>query len=577
MTDTTADGGTLQTDRTPGIGGFDTWVTTAAVMALAAALYALFWTEGIHGWHALVGADLVLRGEVPYRDFWTMYFPGHFYLLAALFALFGKHVMVSAVSATLISAIAAGTVHRLGLVLTGCRLLSLALGGLFVAALFFSGYFRSLGTYPPAITCAVIAMIAFVHALRDQSGRHWAWAGAFTGFAALFKHDVGAYAFVSITAGLLVHQLLTGVPSGSRFYSIVRPWGVCAAMAAVPVAAVVLLLAPFSGPEMFEQTIRFAAVDFKHTRSEYYPRWLPVGVWDADLSLRQRAIRGAAYVSFALPMLVWAVGVLATLVAARRRAVLHAPLGVAFTTGWILHHFAAHVQVNTHIVSLTLYAGALGTVAVLVACDRSSKTAQRRIVGAALIASLFWMGCLAVQPGDNLRWKIHSRSERVKLEGRTISGLYAFPADARNIARLQELVERHVPPDEAIFVGEHRHDIVISGKTYLYFALDRPVVGRFFELHPGVVDTAPAQDEIIRDLELRQTPLIILGKTMQDDALYHALKTHRVNLPDVGATNLDKYIGQYYDLLEQVGSFQVLLRRSSTARSMPGPVPNDHV
>ena len=42
----------------------------------------------------LFGADRVLRGDVPYRDFWTLYGPAGFYVEAALFRLFGETALV---------------------------------------------------------------------------------------------------------------------------------------------------------------------------------------------------------------------------------------------------------------------------------------------------------------------------------------------------------------------------------------------------------------------------------------------------------------------------------------------------
>ena len=42
----------------------------------------------------LVGADRVLRGEMPYRDFWTLYGPGSYYLLAGLYRVFGEFALV---------------------------------------------------------------------------------------------------------------------------------------------------------------------------------------------------------------------------------------------------------------------------------------------------------------------------------------------------------------------------------------------------------------------------------------------------------------------------------------------------
>src|SRR5207244_11529685 len=43
----------------------------------------------------IVGALRILDGDIPYRDFWTIYAPGHFYLLALLFFVFGKHLVIA--------------------------------------------------------------------------------------------------------------------------------------------------------------------------------------------------------------------------------------------------------------------------------------------------------------------------------------------------------------------------------------------------------------------------------------------------------------------------------------------------
>src|SRR5215203_3134659 len=36
----------------------------------------------------------ILRGDIPYRDFWTQHAPGQFYVLAFLFKIFGPSIMV---------------------------------------------------------------------------------------------------------------------------------------------------------------------------------------------------------------------------------------------------------------------------------------------------------------------------------------------------------------------------------------------------------------------------------------------------------------------------------------------------
>ena len=56
--------------------------------------------EGI----VLRGAERVLRGELPYRDFFTFYTPGSFYLVAGIFRVFGDSFIVARTSVAIVGA-----------------------------------------------------------------------------------------------------------------------------------------------------------------------------------------------------------------------------------------------------------------------------------------------------------------------------------------------------------------------------------------------------------------------------------------------------------------------------------------
>ena len=70
------------------------WIALVFVSIVAQ----LAWMDATVGTYdeglVLVGADRVLRGEMPYRDFWTLYGPGSYYLLAGLYRLFGEFALV---------------------------------------------------------------------------------------------------------------------------------------------------------------------------------------------------------------------------------------------------------------------------------------------------------------------------------------------------------------------------------------------------------------------------------------------------------------------------------------------------
>ena len=51
---------------------------------------------------AVTGAMRILHGEIPYRDFWTMYAPGQYYFLAGLFKFFGQSLLIERIFSVLI-------------------------------------------------------------------------------------------------------------------------------------------------------------------------------------------------------------------------------------------------------------------------------------------------------------------------------------------------------------------------------------------------------------------------------------------------------------------------------------------
>ena len=71
--------------------------TSILIFSVSALLYLLvginygvnIYAEGL----ALFGADMVSKGYIPYLDFWTIYTPGQFYLLAGFMNIFGWDIL----------------------------------------------------------------------------------------------------------------------------------------------------------------------------------------------------------------------------------------------------------------------------------------------------------------------------------------------------------------------------------------------------------------------------------------------------------------------------------------------------
>lgn len=554
-------------------------VADFAIMAIlflgAIGLYSLTWFDGLTNGISTVGGESVLVGKIPHRDFWTLYAPGSFYLLALMFQLFGTHLLVEVVSASVLCAVATCVCYLLALRLQAGRIAAAGCAAIFVAATYNTVYFQTLDTYPPTILFILVALNLV--ALHYQAGRlsDLGLAGLATGAIILFKHDVGGYTAIAIIAGLAVNQLLRLKEEGTKKIS---PLGLklgiyCAGSAIIVLPVLLYLIMMGAGPAMWENMIVFPATDFRFSRPEVYPSLIPSGIYDAWRV--KMLVNLFHYLNYALPFLFFLLGVLATGQAVRERKPALAAFGVTFSLAYFLHYVAAHVQINTHIISMSVY-GALAGLLFLVVIVRQ-RARKSTVVAGRLVWSLaaVWLLSLALSPSlyTVYNWWAEVHPARTELELPKVSGISVPPEQARDLRMLSSFVDRHTSPGEKIFIGLHRHDVVITGDPMLYFILDRRSATGYYELHPAIADTARVQDEIIRDLENETVSLIVLKHNLPDEDLERLKQQFLRNLPNVGATGLDVFIRENYAEMRRFGPYEVWRRKG--AISSNGAVRHD--
>jgi MFS family permease len=503
-----------------------------------------------------VGAERILAGEIPYRDFWTLYAPGQYYLLAALFAVFGHDTLVSSIAGSLLCALSVGLVFRLMSRATGRRNFALACAAVAVAGFVPTGYADAINTYPPTIDC-ILAALNFLEAYLRRGRRAFlVGAGLACGLTALFKHDVGAYTAVALFAGVAVHHLVLGGLSRARAILSDMFWFGLAA--AAPVLPVVVAFALVAGQEAYQDAIVFPATDFRLLRAEGYPSLLPFGFYD-PWKLKW-LFNWGRYAYFVLPLLIWPLGLAAVMFAIRRRRPVLAGLGAAFALAFAFHFSSAQVQVNTHIVSMTIYAACLGALALDVVSPPGPGWRASWPRNLAALVVFGWIGIVVVQPAYNLL--LRQYQDTVFLNLPKVSWVRLPRAYAADLEALAEYVQRRVPPGEPIYVGNHRHDVVVLGRTVLYFVLDRPPGTRHHDHHPGVTDIGSGQAEIIRDLRRNHVKLLVLARILEDAALDLRKDLSRRAMPALGATALDEYIRANYAPAAQFGEFTVWLAKA---------------
>jgi hypothetical protein len=160
----------------------------------------------------LHGAERVLSGEVPYRDFHTLYPPATVYLNAWLFGLFGVSMYVALAA---VGAFKAATT----LVIYLCARKVTSLGGALGAAVFSlvwlrpNGPFKAVPMHYGAFLLALSTLLILKYG-KEQQSRWLLAAGGALGILALFKHNIGAYALV----GFFVLVVLSGRKGPGPFF-----------------------------------------------------------------------------------------------------------------------------------------------------------------------------------------------------------------------------------------------------------------------------------------------------------------------------------------------------------------------
>jgi hypothetical protein len=534
-----------------------------ALFVVVLGFYSLTWFQGLNVGVSTIGAERVLRGEIPYRDFWTMYAPGHFYLLALLFRIFGTHVLVEAIATSVVCAATGLLCYWLVLTLTGRRLAAIACMGIFLAATHNAGYFKFLGSYPPAIF-SIVAALNFV-ALYYKTGTlgHLVGAGVATGAAVVFKHDVGGYTAIAIAAGLFAHHFAVSLATENRQRSLLSKLTGYGAGVTVVALPIYIFFAVVAGKDLWQDLVIFPLTDFRFARPEHYP-----GLFEFNIrgeSFLKAVSELFTYVSFAMPFLLFLCGLMAMGLALTKRNPVYVALGVTFSIAYLLHYTAAHVQINTHLISMSIYAAFLAVIFFdLLECEFGfRRPALAKGLSLALVSG--WLLSLAAEPTDKAlaNWK----RPTTELSFDKVSGLKVAPALASNYSELLAFVDKHLPPDGKLFIGLHRHDVVIVGANAPdYFVLDRPIATRYHEIHPAVVDTAEIQREIIRDLQEKKVSFLILKRIRTDDRLELVKRDFLRNLPRIGATDLDTFIQSNYVQVQTIGNNAIWKRKDSIAR-----------
>jgi len=518
---------------------------------------------------SLYGAERVLRGGLPYRDFWTMYGPAQFYIIAAFFKLFGVNALAGRVYDALIRAGIACACFVLVAMLAPRRWALVAFGAVLVwltcihvPAYNFPAYAALLGS--------LISAIFFARFLRNNDDTRMLFlSGLAVSVTATIRHDSGFYLCLAQLLMLAWVTVLKPSAIGVRIQAL-RDFG---RLAVRYFAGVVLIAGPLYLWLLLRVGFHPLFYDLIYVPAVIYPKVRRLPFLSAEaLSLLRHPLSwqgrlGLEAIVVVFPILAILSVFLCLLVTRRSNSRI-------FNATWRRQTFAMLLLLGILFfvkglirVSPIQMMQSIVVAVILITVLFGHRNRLGRLPRLSLYACAFFLALcsyplafhLLPYARHNLASLLHPQAQ-----GSLFHDCHR-PADLDR-ARCLELepevtaavedIERRTSPQDKIYVGSGHHDRLMLNDVRLYFLSGRSSITPWYDLHPGVQTTLSIQNEII-DAMRRNPPKVIVLNTAWDNPV----EPNQGSVSS-GVTALDNYIHSHYTQQKTYGSIAILTPRA---------------
>lgn len=484
---------------------------------------AVIYDEGF----ALTNALRVVRGELPFLDFWTVYPPGTSYVLAMFFSMLEPSLEVSR------------WVHLMwiGVMAAFAHLLMTSLANRFIAAVttILVTAWACLALTPsysmtPAIALSLASLAVLGRGWQRDSRIACSIGGLIGGSVVFFRHDLAAYLLLSTLACYVL--LFTANPSSYMVNARPRLRRYLGWYAGMGLASLTIILAR-SGIEPFvDQALLFPSLIQRDQRLLPFPAFM--SLWSTSTDPARWLLTWLAPTILCLAL---------ALIGIWRHLLPERTLLVVTITGplsglLLLQAFAR--------VDLVHAAPSLIFVAITLSAIGGAVLSKRNV--AAQASSGFAVAAFALCSVIQLSNYFYPRAVVACLYNNNC--MRTAPDQNATL----DFMNRAFAADEPIFIGNRRHDRIHVNDALLYFRMNRPIPTKWNEMHPGEVTTAEVQSQIVQQLEDQQVRVAILVDIPSGQEMNASAESSGVFI-------LDTYLFSRFSSIWREGRYTVLLRQ----------------
>lgn len=504
------------------------WLESLLVFVVAALVFHLNYRSLLGGVQdegiALYGSLRVAQGDVPYRDFWTNYGPGTFYLNALAFKIFGASMGVARNVWAALEALVVVEAFVLGRMWRG-RIVGWLAFGLALT--------HTIAVTPIPGHSAVPALAVGLGAVITLMLARPTWlTGVLIGTTMVFRHDFGAGVAGAAIAGLVIR----GAALHQSIGRAVAP--LAAGVLAVAVPAYGSLAVAAGLPPMIDQLLVY-----------------PLTIWPAYHRL---PVFGTPEPLLLIPLAMLASTLLAIFLHVRTepRRFADRPVFLATLLGLLglgLFGYAAGRFDDQHEWPMMI-----ASVPLLAAAPFVFRPVLLRAAAAVAV-----LGLLAVNSAMAVEIMYRNVTRpAVAVESPRAGGITLPMVGAYYNDLLRDLTSA-TRPGQPIFSGVLHHDRYSLNDVLVYFLADRPAPTPRHWLGRGVVDTARVQAEIIQALEARHVRVLVLMDVASTEP--------NLSSRSSGVTLLDQYIRDHFAPIARYGEYQLWRRRPEVEPDRPPP------
>jgi len=504
------------------------------------------------------GAIRIMNGDVPYRDFYANYGPAQFYVLAALFKVFGPSILVHRVWDTVVRAAIVMLVYAVFARMENPRT------GM-IAAVASAIWLSAFGTYGyPVFPCLLLSILSIYFVLpaycREAGRTPLLLAGGCIGVVALFRHDVGAMAGIAHIAALILLYIkvrLDGVVRSPKLIPAVSTIVAAALIVAVPAWSALMLVSP---SEMLRDLIIVPMETYARMRSLPFPSLSALAAdlakfkWDSVINggVFLPAISGLTGIAIGLHS--W--GLRAPIDGKKATATMDCTrCGALFLIACFSLFFALKGVVRVSVIHMALaIVPSLLTACLVWLLARGSRYAQLLAVVLAVPTTLASVGAARCDYWNlmkNKEWVLNSAEAGDKCHtGAGLERLGCFRLDEHELTAIR-YVQVRTADNERIFVGLTNHDRIVVNDVLFSFLSKRLSATKWHHFDPGVQTTREIQSEMAVELEAVKPKVIVLRSDWSD------LREPNESSISSGVSVLDDFIRARYVLAATFASIQV--------------------